>query len=81
MIAKVENQFYNSVHLPMMLILSPEEKKAIANMGDDQAMIAFYPSDKGYTPELVNAWMRDGIQIQEAPAQRTIEPEYIPPTR
>jgi len=87
MIVKLENQFFNSIHSPLMLILSPEEKKAISNMDSEQVMIAFYPTDKGYSTELINAWMRDGITM-EAPKPKTLAlvkeepiPEYIPPSR
>lgn len=89
MIVKLENQFFNSIHAPMMLILNADEKKAVANMANDQVMIAFYPTDKGYTTELINQWMRDGISIEpapEAPGPLNLVkddpiPEYIPPAR
>jgi hypothetical protein len=89
MIVKLENQFFNSIHSPMMLILSPEEKRAISNMASDQVMIAFYPTDKGYTADLINQWMRDGITLEPAPEQpkplNLVKddpiPEYIPPAR
>ena len=54
--------FHGSINEPIMLILTAEEKQAIANMKPEESMISMYPPNSGYTPELIQAWMQEGLK-------------------
>jgi len=65
-IIKLRDGFHSSDKEPIAFIITDEEKKAINNMGKDNYMIAFYPTNGGFTPELISQWMQEGINFQQA---------------
>ena len=71
MIIKLRDGFRSSDLEPIAIILSETEKKAIANMSENNLMIAFYPVNGGFTPELITDWMKEGIQFQQQPPNST----------
>lgn len=71
MIIKTREGFKSSDLEPIAIILSETEKKAIANMPENNLMIAFYPVNGGFSPELITEWMKEGIQFQQQVSPKT----------
>ena len=55
---KVGKRIYSSDKLPIMLVLSDEEKKQIADMGDGASKYAVFPNDNAMTNDEAIEWMQ-----------------------
>jgi hypothetical protein len=62
MLVKVGKKFFDSHDIPIMIILTDEEKELIANMTPSASKFCSYP-DNGYTPEEIKEFMRGDSDV------------------
>ena len=62
MLVKVGKNFFDSHDIPVMVILTDEEKELIANMAPQAGKFCSYP-DNGYTPEEIKEFMKLGSNV------------------
>ena len=56
---KVGNTIYDSDEEPVMVILTEQDKKNIANMTPEATKYCGWPDDQDWTPDAILKWMSD----------------------
>lgn len=57
---KVGNKVYDGEKEPVMVILTEQDKKNIANMLPEATRYCMYPSDE-YSIDYIDKWMDEGV--------------------
>jgi hypothetical protein len=59
MIVKLGSKFYDSNNMPIMIILSDQDKKNISNMSEDAHKYCSFPDNEKLTDDEIRNWMNE----------------------